>query len=136
MDYRCNFLGLTAMIEFVMQVCGLPAVSFQKIIEVVIRNESRLTREIVRHLNHVEERVLEELAWTKDSALNMVIDTNKYTNIHQSNELWLPADKNAIFALIILIVLLVFIYILLNKKLILCGTPWTTTNTRPRVENV
>ncbi|CAJ0594842.1 unnamed protein product [Cylicocyclus nassatus] len=69
MDYRCNFLGLTAMIEFVMQVCGLPAVSFQKIIEVVIRNESRLTREIVRHLNHVEERVLEELAWTKDSAL-------------------------------------------------------------------
>ncbi|KAK6727757.1 hypothetical protein RB195_005440 [Necator americanus] len=52
-----------------LQVCGLPAVSFQKIIEVVVRNEPRLTRDMVRHLNHVEERVLEELAWTRDSAL-------------------------------------------------------------------
>ncbi|ETN70064.1 Retinoblastoma-associated protein B domain protein [Necator americanus] len=52
-----------------LEVCGLPAVSFQKIIEVVVRNEPRLTRDMVRHLNHVEERVLEELAWTRDSAL-------------------------------------------------------------------
>ncbi|KAK6056696.1 Retinoblastoma-associated protein A domain protein, partial [Cooperia oncophora] len=51
------------------QVCGLPAISFQKIIEVVIRNEPQLTREMARHLNKLEERVLEELAWTHGSPL-------------------------------------------------------------------
>uniref|UniRef100_A0A7I4XZ29 DUF3452 domain-containing protein n=2 Tax=Haemonchus contortus TaxID=6289 RepID=A0A7I4XZ29_HAECO len=52
-----------------LEVCGLPAISFQKIIEVVVRNEAQLTREMVRHLNKLEERVLEELAWTHGSPL-------------------------------------------------------------------
>ncbi|CAJ0593524.1 unnamed protein product [Cylicocyclus nassatus] len=70
-----------------LEVCGLPAVSFQKIIEVVIRNESRLTREMVRHLNHVEERVLEELAWTKDSALWTAL-SRKPDSVPTCDEAW------------------------------------------------
>ncbi|WKX90609.1 hypothetical protein Q1695_009452 [Nippostrongylus brasiliensis] len=52
-----------------LEVCGLPAVSFQKIIEVVIRNEPNLSREMVRHLNRLEELVLEKWAWTQGSPL-------------------------------------------------------------------
>ncbi|KHJ95046.1 Retinoblastoma-associated protein A domain protein [Oesophagostomum dentatum] len=70
-----------------LEVCGLPAVSFQKIIEVVIRNESRLTRDMVRHLNHVEERVLEELAWTKDSPLWTSL-SRKPDSIPTCDEAW------------------------------------------------
>ncbi|EYC09456.1 hypothetical protein Y032_0060g3128 [Ancylostoma ceylanicum] len=70
-----------------LEVCGLPAVSFQKIIEVVVRNESRLTRDMVRHLNHVEERVLEELAWTKDSPLWTSL-SRKPDSIPSCDEAW------------------------------------------------
>ncbi|KAL6729191.1 hypothetical protein Aduo_000268 [Ancylostoma duodenale] len=70
-----------------LEVCGLPAVSFQKIIEVVVRNESRLTRDMVRHLNHVEERVLEELAWAKDSPLWTSL-SRKPDSIPSCDEAW------------------------------------------------
>jgi hypothetical protein len=48
---------------------SIPAVNFYKIIEVVIRAEPELSRDMVKHLNRCEERVLEELAWTSDSPL-------------------------------------------------------------------
>ncbi|VDP04897.1 unnamed protein product [Soboliphyme baturini] len=50
-------------------VFNIQAFHFYKIIEVVIRADLELNRDTVKHLNDIEERVLEELAWTKDSVL-------------------------------------------------------------------
>ncbi|KAM3878360.1 retinoblastoma-like protein 1 [Diretmus argenteus] len=42
---------------------------FFKVIEVFIRSEEGLSRDMVKHLNSIEEQVLESRAWTGDSAL-------------------------------------------------------------------
>ncbi|XP_077025424.1 retinoblastoma-like protein 1 isoform X4 [Tamandua tetradactyla] len=39
------------------------------VIEVVIRSEEGLSRDMVKHLNSIEEQILENLAWSHDSAL-------------------------------------------------------------------
>lgn len=40
-----------------------------QVIEVFIRSEEGLSRDMVKHLNSIEEQVLESRAWTADSAL-------------------------------------------------------------------
>ena len=35
----------------------------------VIRSEEGLSRDMVKHLNSIEEQILESLAWSHDSAL-------------------------------------------------------------------
>lgn len=40
-----------------------------QVIEVLVRSEQGLFREVVKHLNQVEEQVLESLAWSSDSPL-------------------------------------------------------------------
>ncbi|XP_040018682.2 retinoblastoma-like protein 2 [Gasterosteus aculeatus] len=52
-----------------MTIFQLPAYHFYKVIEVLVRSEQGLYREVVKHLNQVEEQVLESLAWTSDSPL-------------------------------------------------------------------
>ncbi|XP_068168933.1 retinoblastoma-like protein 2 [Antennarius striatus] len=47
----------------------LPAYHFYKVIEVLVRAEQGLFRAVVKHLNQVEEQILESLAWTSDSPL-------------------------------------------------------------------
>ncbi|MEE6512107.1 hypothetical protein FKM82_019041 [Ascaphus truei] len=42
---------------------------FYKVIEVFIRAEDGLGREVVKHLNHIEEQILESMAWKRDSPL-------------------------------------------------------------------
>lgn len=42
---------------------------FVQVIEVFIRSEEGLSRDMVKHLNSIEEQVLESKAWTRDSAL-------------------------------------------------------------------
>ncbi|XP_072242879.1 retinoblastoma-like protein 2 isoform X2 [Leuresthes tenuis] len=53
----------------VIRTFQLPAYHFYKVIEVLVRAEQGLFREVVKHLNQVEEQVLESLAWTGDSPL-------------------------------------------------------------------
>ncbi|KAK2842870.1 hypothetical protein Q5P01_013070 [Channa striata] len=53
----------------VINIFQLPAYHFYKVIEVLVRSEQGLFREVVKHLNQVEERVLDSLAWTSDSPL-------------------------------------------------------------------
>ncbi|XP_057185638.1 retinoblastoma-like protein 2 isoform X1 [Triplophysa rosa] len=53
----------------VLQIFDLPAYHFYKVIEVLVRAEEGLFREVVKHLNHVEEQVLENLAWKANSLL-------------------------------------------------------------------
>ncbi|XP_075044974.1 retinoblastoma-like protein 2 [Mixophyes fleayi] len=42
---------------------------FYKVIELLIKAEDGLCREVVKHLNQIEEQILESMAWTHDSPL-------------------------------------------------------------------
>ncbi|XP_045060883.1 retinoblastoma-like protein 2 [Coregonus clupeaformis] len=53
----------------VIHIFQLPAYHFYKVIEVLVRVEQGLFREVVKHLNQVEEQVLESLAWMGGSPL-------------------------------------------------------------------
>ncbi|XP_008108176.2 retinoblastoma-like protein 1 isoform X2 [Anolis carolinensis] len=54
---------------WIIEVLNLRPFYFYKVIEVLIRSEEGLSRDTVKHLNSIEEQILESLAWTKDSAL-------------------------------------------------------------------
>ncbi|XP_075981325.1 retinoblastoma-like protein 1 [Anticarsia gemmatalis] len=54
----------------VLQIYGLSAFHFYKIIELVVQAVvEKLSRDVIKHLNAVEEEVLESLVWTSDSPL-------------------------------------------------------------------
>ncbi|KAL0968597.1 hypothetical protein UPYG_G00269000 [Umbra pygmaea] len=53
----------------VIHIFQLPAYHFYKVVEVLVRAEQGLFREVVKHLNQVEEQVLENLAWRVGSPL-------------------------------------------------------------------
>uniref|UniRef100_K7GE50 RB transcriptional corepressor like 1 n=1 Tax=Pelodiscus sinensis TaxID=13735 RepID=K7GE50_PELSI len=54
---------------WIIEVLDLRPFYFYKVIEVLIRSEEGLSRDMVKHLNSIEEQILESLAWTSDSAL-------------------------------------------------------------------
>ncbi|XP_060926191.1 retinoblastoma-like protein 1 [Limanda limanda] len=54
---------------WIISVLKLAPFYFFKVIEVFIRSEEGLSRDMVKHLNSIEEQVLESRAWTGDSAL-------------------------------------------------------------------
>lgn len=54
---------------WIIEVLNLRPFYFYKVIEVVIRSEEGLSRDMVKHLNSIEEQILESLAWNRDSAL-------------------------------------------------------------------
>ncbi|KAI5636066.1 retinoblastoma-associated protein A domain-containing protein [Phthorimaea operculella] len=54
----------------VLQVFGLSAFHFYKVIELVVQAVfDKLSRDVIKHLNAVEEEVLESLVWKSDSPL-------------------------------------------------------------------
>ncbi|CAH3042018.1 unnamed protein product [Pocillopora meandrina] len=54
---------------WVIEIFEISPFSFYKIIEVFIKAEDGLSRDVVKHLNHIEEQILECLAWSHDSPL-------------------------------------------------------------------
>ncbi|KAF3832326.1 hypothetical protein F7725_025991 [Dissostichus mawsoni] len=60
-----------------LQVLTLAPYHFIKVIELVLRAERCLPRDMVTHLSQSEERVLESLAWTTDSPLWKAIRANE-----------------------------------------------------------
>ncbi|XP_072773231.1 retinoblastoma-like protein 1 isoform X3 [Taeniopygia guttata] len=54
---------------WIIEVLDLKPFYFYKVIEVLIRSEEGLSRDMVKHLNSIEEQILENLAWTRHSAL-------------------------------------------------------------------
>ncbi|XP_047395707.1 retinoblastoma-like protein 1 isoform X4 [Sciurus carolinensis] len=54
---------------WIIEVLDLQPFYFYKVIEVVIRSEEGLSRDMVKHLNSIEEQILESLAWSHNSAL-------------------------------------------------------------------
>ncbi|XP_063070863.1 retinoblastoma-like protein 1 [Engraulis encrasicolus] len=54
---------------WIIEVFKLQPYYFYKVIEVFIRSEEGLSRDMVKHLNSIEEQVLESRAWGRDSVL-------------------------------------------------------------------
>ncbi|XP_043944937.1 retinoblastoma-like protein 1 [Protopterus annectens] len=54
---------------WIIEVFKLMPFYFYKVIEVFIRSEEGLSRDMVKHLNGIEEQILESRAWSWDSAL-------------------------------------------------------------------
>lgn len=54
---------------WILETFGIMPYNFYKIIEPLIRAEEGLWRETVKHLNHIEEQILESYAWKEESPL-------------------------------------------------------------------
>lgn len=65
---------------------------FYKVIELVIREEERLSRDIVKHLATIEEKVLDSMAWESDSPLWTSIAVNG--SIPSCQDVVLPPSTN------------------------------------------
>ncbi|XP_028391773.1 LOW QUALITY PROTEIN: retinoblastoma-like protein 2 [Dendronephthya gigantea] len=60
---------------WILEVYELSPYFFYKVIEVLIRAEDGLSRDVVKHLNYIEEQILETMAWQSDSPLWAAINT-------------------------------------------------------------
>ncbi|XP_078434477.1 retinoblastoma-related 1 [Wolffia australiana] len=60
---------VTMMFPAVLEKTGITAFDLSKVIESFVRHEETLPRELKRHLNSLEERLLESMAWEKGSSL-------------------------------------------------------------------
>lgn len=54
---------------WILKALNLDAYYFYKVIEIIVRAEDQLSRDVVKHLNQIEEKILESLAWRSDSPL-------------------------------------------------------------------
>ena len=73
---------------------GLEAIHFYKVIEIIIRAEDWLARDVVKHLQRIEEQVLESRAWTSESPLWGAIDRNG--GVPSCEEVSLPGGPGAV----------------------------------------
>ncbi|KAF9606989.1 hypothetical protein IFM89_030408 [Coptis chinensis] len=60
---------VTLLFPTVLERTGITAFDLSKVIESFIRHEESLPRELRRHLNFLEEKLLESMAWEKGSSL-------------------------------------------------------------------
>ncbi|KAF0900005.1 hypothetical protein E2562_026247 [Oryza meyeriana var. granulata] len=60
---------VTMMFPAVLEKTGITAFDLSKVIESFVRHEDTLPRELKRHLNSLEERLLESMAWEKGSSM-------------------------------------------------------------------
>lgn len=74
----------------------LHAFNFYKVIEPIIREEDGLSRDVVKHLNSIEERILESMAWKSDSPLWDAIKSNGSvrTSVPSCQEVSLPMSTS------------------------------------------
>ncbi|KAA0712741.1 Retinoblastoma-like protein 1 107 kDa retinoblastoma-associated protein [Triplophysa tibetana] len=72
---------------WILEIFKIPPFYFYKVIEVFIRSEEGLSRDMVKHLNGIEEQVLESKAWTRDSALWNALSNanNKLPTVEEVN---------------------------------------------------
>lgn len=54
---------------WILTALNLEPYYFYKVIEIIVRSEDQLSRDIVKHLNFIEEKILETLAWKNESPL-------------------------------------------------------------------
>uniref|UniRef100_A0A8C6RMX8 RB transcriptional corepressor like 2 n=1 Tax=Nannospalax galili TaxID=1026970 RepID=A0A8C6RMX8_NANGA len=83
------------------EIFDVPLYHFYKVIEVFIRAEDGLCREVVKHLNQIEEQILDHLAWKPESPLWDKIRDNENRvptceevmppqNLERTDEIYIP----------------------------------------------
>ncbi|XP_044981404.1 retinoblastoma-related protein 2-like isoform X3 [Hordeum vulgare subsp. vulgare] len=81
------------MFPAVLESTGLTAFDLSKIIENFVRHEESLPRELKRHLNSLEEQLLESMAWEKGSSLYNSLIVARPSLASEINRLGLLAES-------------------------------------------
>ncbi|KAL4235049.1 Retinoblastoma-like protein 1 [Mactra antiquata] len=79
------------MFPWIVDIFDLSPYHFYKVIEIIVREEDGLSRDVVKHLNHIEECILESLAWRNDSPVWEALKTLN-SDVPQSAEVSLPVQ--------------------------------------------
>ncbi|ELW72387.1 Retinoblastoma-associated protein, partial [Tupaia chinensis] len=69
--------GTDLSFPWILNVLNLKAFDFYKVIESFIKAEANLTRDMIKHLERCEHRIMESLAWLSDSPLFDLIKQSK-----------------------------------------------------------
>lgn len=83
---------VTMLFPAVMERTGITAFDLSKVIESFIRHEESLPRELRRHLNSLEERLLESMVWEKGSSMYNSLIVAKPALAAEINRLGLLAE--------------------------------------------
>ncbi|XP_057866419.2 retinoblastoma-related protein isoform X3 [Cryptomeria japonica] len=83
---------VTMMFPAVLERAGITAFDLSKVIESFVRHEETLPRELKRHLNSLEERLLESMAWEKGSSIYNSLIVAKPGLLPVINQLGLLAE--------------------------------------------
>lgn len=83
---------VTMMFPAVLEKTGITAFDLSKVIESFVRHEDSLPRELKRHLNSLEERLLESMAWEKGSSMYNSLIVARPTLSAEINRLGLLAE--------------------------------------------
>ncbi|KAG0563583.1 hypothetical protein KC19_8G043100 [Ceratodon purpureus] len=83
---------VTMTFPAVLEPTGITAFDLSKVIENFVRHEESLPRELKRHLNSIEERILESMAWEKGSSMYDSLIISKPKLASEINRLNLMAD--------------------------------------------
>ncbi|CAG9762062.1 unnamed protein product [Ceutorhynchus assimilis] len=54
---------------WILDVLAVPPIHFVKVIELIVRTKDNLFRELIKHLNRIEETVIESLMWKSNSPI-------------------------------------------------------------------
>lgn len=83
---------VTMLFPVVLERTGITAFDLSKVIESFIRHEESLPRELRRHLNSLEERLLESMVWEKGSSMYNSLVVARPTLSAEINRLGLLAE--------------------------------------------
>ncbi|KAK1311419.1 Retinoblastoma-related protein [Acorus calamus] len=83
---------VTMMFPAVLERTGITAYDLSKVIEGFVRHEESLPKELRRHLNNLEERLLESMAWEKGSSMYNSLIIAKPALAAEINRIGLLAD--------------------------------------------
>ncbi|KAF7824755.1 Retinoblastoma-related protein 1 [Senna tora] len=83
---------VTMLFPAVLERTGITAFDLSKVIESFIRHEESLPRELKRHLNSLEERLLENMVWEKGSSLYNSLSVARPALCAEINHLGLLAE--------------------------------------------
>nr|QYW07157.1 retinoblastoma-related protein 2 [Dimocarpus longan] len=83
---------VTMLFPAVLDRTGITAFDLSKVIESFIRHEETLPRELRRHLNSLEERLLESMVWEKGSSMYNSLTVARPSLSAEINRLGLLAD--------------------------------------------
>lgn len=83
---------VTMLFPAVLERTGITPFDLSKVIESFIRHEESLPRELRRHLNSLEERLLESMVWERGSSLYNSLIVAKPSLLQEANSLGLLAE--------------------------------------------